>query len=284
MATAIKEFHYPDSVAQAADLLSKGRGKAIALAGGTRLPRAFPASSEIVVDVSALPLRHIRADSHWLRIGALCTFEDLIAEPLLKRWAGGVIVETARLGTSAPARAMGTVGGNIVRPFAINNLPPLLLAFGAQVAYKDGSGEKAVPFSDIMKPELMRLLGTRYLVTEVRLPAESRRLSGSSLRLARVPSDWDAVVNCVALVERKGGLCRKAAIALGAVAPKALRFPQAEKLLQGKAIDEALAREAGRVVSDALNPAARGVSKEYAKETAGVLVRRALLEAFERGS
>ena len=77
---------------------------------------------------------------------------------------------------------------------------------------------------------------------------------------------------------------RKAAIALGAVTPKALRFPQAEKLLEGKAIDEALAREAGRVVSETLNPAARGVSKEYAKEVAGVLVRRALLEAFERVS
>ena len=284
MTTAIKEFQYPNTVSQAASLLAKGRGKAIALAGGTRLPRAFPPSAEVVVDVSSLPLRHIRADSNWLRIGALCTFEDLIASPVLGRWAGGVIVETARLGTSAPARAMGTVGGNIVRPFAINNLPPLFLAFDAQVAYHDGLRERAIPFSDLVKPELMRLMGTRALVTEVRIPLESRRWSGAASRLARVPSDWDAVVNCVVLLEKKGGLCRKSSIALGAVTPKALRFPQAEKLLEGKAIDEALAREAARAVSAALNPAARGVSKDYAKEASGVLVRRALLEAFERAS
>lgn len=282
MTTAIKEFQYPDTVSQAAGLLAKGRGKAVALAGGTRLPRAFPTSAEVVVDLSALPLRRIRADSKWLRIGALCTFEDLIASPLIRRWAGGVIAQTAKLGTSAPARAMGTVGGNIVRPFAINNLPPLFLAFDAQVAYKDGAKEKTVPFTELMDPGFMRLLGSRYLVTEVRIPAASRRWSGSSLRLARVPSDWDAVVNCVVLLEKKGGVCRKASIALGAVTPRALRCYRAERLLEGNAIDEALAQEAEKAVSESLHPAVRGVSKEYAKEAAGVLVRRALLEAFAR--
>ncbi|MEI8192085.1 MAG: FAD binding domain-containing protein [candidate division NC10 bacterium] len=282
MKNNIREFHFPCEVREAASLLAKLKSKALVLAGGTRLTRTLSPTIEAAVDISDLPLRHIKADKNWLRIGALCSMDDLEVSPIVAKWASGVIAKTAGFGSNALARSMGTVGGNIVRAHPFNNLPPAFLALGAQVAYSDGSREKTMPFAEIRKPEVMHKFGSRFLLTEVRVPAETRNWSAAAGRLSATKTDWESTANCVVAVEKKGGLCRRAAIALGALVPRAMRFSEAERTLEGRPCVEASAKAAAAAVVEALvELTCKSPAKAYAREVAGVMIRRALMEAFQ---
>ena len=282
MTNNIRQFHFPGQVHEASRLLGRLKSKALVLAGGTRLARTLSPSIEAAVDISDLPLRYIRADKQWLRIGALCSVDELESSPILAQWASGVLAKTAGFGSNAQARSMGTVGGNVVRAHPFNNLPPAFLALGARIVYADGSREKSMPFAEILKPDVMHAFGARLLLIEVRVPSETKSWSAAAGRLSATKTDWESTANCVVAVDKAGGVCRKAAIALGALVARAMRFPEAERLLEGRPCGEASAEAAAVSVMKALVGLTRGSeAKAYAREVAGVLLKRALMEAFE---
>jgi len=282
MKNNIRQFCFPASVKEAAGLMNRLKSKALIAAGGTRLARAILPAVDTVVDISDLPLKYIKADNAWLRIGALCTIDEMEKSPLLARWACGVIAKTAGFGSNSFSRGMGTMGGNVVRAHPYNNLPPLFLALDAVVVGTDSRREKVLPFAELLKPEGMREFGSRYLLTEVRVPARTKTWSAASERLALTKSDWESYASCVVVVDRKGGVCRGGAIAVSAVIPRAARMARAEALLAGQPATEATARKAAAAVVAELEELTAGsAAKAYAREMAGVLVRRALCEAFQ---
>ena len=70
-------------------------------------------------------------------------------------------------------------------------------------------------------------------------------------------------------------------IALGAVAPKVIRAPQAEAYLEGRAITPEAMAEAGRVaVTDAKPISDFRASAEYRRNLVAVLTKRALEGAY----
>jgi carbon-monoxide dehydrogenase medium subunit len=70
---------------------------------------------------------------------------------------------------------------------------------------------------------------------------------------------------------------------MGCVGVTPLRARQAEELVRGHAMSEALLREAGEVAQQATDPLSdtRG-SASYKRAMAGVYVRRALAQAWQR--
>ncbi|MBI5209064.1 MAG: FAD binding domain-containing protein [Elusimicrobia bacterium] len=285
MRTNIRRFCFPASAQEAAAILARLKATAVVVAGGTRHTRTLSPAVETVVDISDLPLRHIKADGRWLRLGALCTIAELEKSPLLARWARGVIARTAGLGSNALARGMGTLGGNVVRAHPFNNLPPVFLALDAVAACVDGKREKTMPFADLLKPEVMASLGRRYLLTEIRIPAATRRWAAATDRLALTRSDWESYVHCVVAADVKGRKVRRAAVAVAAILPRAARLPRTEALLAGRPATEATAGQAASAaVSELTALTGASPAKAYAREAAGVLIRRCLLEAFKEVS
>ena len=282
MKNNIQRFYFPARVKEAARLLARLKSKAVVVGGGTRLPSALPHAVEAVIDLSDLPLKYVKADKRWLRIGALCTLAELERSPLIKRWAGGVISKAAGFGASAVIRSMWTVGGNIVRAYPYNNLPPVLLALDARVAFTDGLRERTAAFAEFLKPDLAREMGTRFLVTEVRLPAETRTWTATADRVASVKTEWAAAANCAVAVDKRGGVCRRAAVALGSAVPRATRLKKAESALEGGPCTEAAALAAAAAAEEEIAALLGAIqSKDYAREVAGVLIRRNLLEVFK---
>jgi len=282
MKNNIKQFCFPTSAKEAASLINRLKSKAVVVAGGTRLSRALLPTVETVVDLADLPLKHIKADKRSLRIGALCSIAELEKSPLLAQWAGGVIAKAASHWSNALARSMGTVGGNVARAHPHNNLPPVFLALDAVAVCTDGRREKTIPFAQLLEPGLMRELGTRYIVVEVRVPAETRTWSAACARLALTKTSWEAYTNCVVAVDRKDGAARRAAVVIGSVLPRAVRLAKAEAALAGKPCGEASARAAAAAAVAELEAlTGRAEAKAYACRTSGVLVRRCLMEAFQ---
>lgn len=282
MKNNIRQFCFPGSAKEAAALMNKLKGKAVVVAGGTRLSRALLPSVETVIDLADLPLKHVKADKKWLRIGALCSIAELEKSPLLEKWAGGVIAQAASGWSNALARSMGTVGGNVSRAHPHNSLPPVFLALDAVVVCSDGRAEKVLPLAEILEPAMMRQIGTRYIVVEVCVPAATRTWSAALARLAITKTSWEATTSCVAAVDRQDGSVRSARVVVGSVLPRATRMGRAEAVLDGKPCSEASARAAEAAVAAELKELTGGAeAKAYACQVSGVLARRCLVKAFQ---
>jgi len=65
--------------------------------------------------------------------------------------------------------------------------------------------------------------------------------------------DW-AIADAGVVLEMDGNICRRAVITMGAASPVVRRAPQAEAALQGKPINEANARAAGKAAMEGVKP------------------------------
>jgi CO/xanthine dehydrogenase FAD-binding subunit/thioredoxin reductase len=112
------------------------------------------------------------------------------------------------------------------------------------------------------------------LITEIRIPKPPEGARQNYLKFTlRAPVDF-AIVSVASVIAEKNGVCEKARIALGAVAPVPLRAVAAEELLVGKPISESLAAEAGALALQGVEPLSKN---EYKAEIAKTLVKRAIL-------
>lgn len=118
------------------------------------------------------------------------------------------------------------------------------------------------------------------IVTAVVLPpvAPSARMAHG--KLAQEESfDWPLADVAVVIDIGAEGLCRHAAIVLGAAAPVPHRARAAEAVLRGRRITEATAREAGHAALQGATPLTRNTYKLTLFET---LVRRTVLRAMDQ--
>jgi carbon-monoxide dehydrogenase medium subunit len=81
----------------------------------------------------------------------------------------------------------------------------------------------------------------------------------------------------------QGGRVAEARIAVGAVTDRPTLLADVATLVEGHAVDAALAREAGEAASRTVDPAdSLHASAAYQRHLTGVLVQRVVLSAWER--
>ena len=73
----LREYHRPETVEHALKLLSREGLHAAPLGGGTQLAAESCRGLEAAIDLSALPLAYVTADSGVLRVGSLTRLEEL---------------------------------------------------------------------------------------------------------------------------------------------------------------------------------------------------------------
>ncbi len=120
-----------------------------------------------------------------------------------------------------------------------------LAALEATVVVLGPSGERRIPFADYHRlpgdqPHIDNTLGPNEVVVALELPAEAKAFAShySYLKLRDRLSYAFALVSVAAALEIEGGKIRRARLALGGVAHKPWRKPEAEALLEGRAPDE----------------------------------------------
>jgi xanthine dehydrogenase YagS FAD-binding subunit len=157
-----------------------------------------------------------------------------------------------------------------------------LVALGAEVELidMDGAARRLAleeffvgPDKDVQRENDLR---PREILTAVLLP-NAAGLRTAHLKLSQKQSfDWPLVDVVVALDLGPDGACRRASIALGAVAPTPRRARAAEDALAGKIVDAQSAAVAGRAALEGAAPLSKNAYKAPMLEA---LVRRALLRA-----
>ena len=268
----------------------KGRGADVkVLAGGTDLIAQLKVGMlklATVIDLSGVAqLRVLDGDAQrGFRIGAAVTARTLEQDARL-RAALPSLSESGALIGSIQIRNLATLGGNICNAAPSADMAPPLLALEAEAVIAGPRGERRVPIADFFTGVRRTVLAPDEILLELVVPAPGPRSGGQYLRHTPRRELDIAVVGVASQVSIADGVCRKARIALAAVAPTPVRATAAEQALEGRpltpqAIGRAadLAVEAARPISDQ-----RG-SAEFRRHLVRVLTRRTLTIALERAT
>lgn len=278
-------YHAPANLTQALELLGRYGEDAKLLAGGhSLLPMMklrFAAPAHLIDLNGIAELKGVREKNGMLHIGAMTTENELIASTLVRERCP-LIVEAARQIADPQVRNRGTLGGDVAHGDPGNDHPAVMLALGASFVLRGSDDERVVSADGFYVGPLQTALAPDEILTEIRIPIPASKSGYSYQKLKRKIGDFATAAAAVQLT-LKNGVCERAGIALTNLAPTPLKLADAEKLMIGKRIDDALIAQAARLAVDASDPAAdlRG-PVEYKRHMAGEMTKRALREALAR--
>jgi carbon-monoxide dehydrogenase medium subunit len=216
-------------------------------------------------------------------LGARVTHRALERSPHFQGALRG-LVEGAEVVGGHQVRNVGTVGGNIVNASPAADVVPVLLALDAEVTCAGSGGERTLPLADFLLGPGRTGRRPDELLTAVRFARPAPRTATAFLKAGRRRA-MEISVACVAarLTLDADGRCAGAAIALGAVAPTAVRVREAEAALVGRPLTPATLGEAGRAAAAACQPIGDvRASARYRRLLVETLVPRALGRCAER--
>lgn len=277
----VTDFVKPATIDEAISALEKHSSAGVILAGGTNLFLEGAPNATVAIDIKDLGLSAITVGDT-VRIGALATVADIREAPGLNN-AYFILKEAADLHGHNLIMRLATIGGNVANAHPVLDFPPCLLALDAVAVLRSSLGERRVPLTDFFVGFKKTVLRKDELITEFELGRFSERSGGAFLKLAWSRVDM-AVINLATVVElSEDGTCSKARIALGTAGPVPFRVDEAENLIEGRIIDDALIDEAVAICVRTANPVDyfRG-SIAYKKHIIGVFVKRGLKAAVSR--
>lgn len=148
-----------------------------------------------------------------------------------------------------------------------------LIALNAEIELTSKEGKRLVllekfyltPEQNVTREHSLR---PGELLTAVVIPAVSRGTKSAYQKYGEKDShDWP-IADAAVVLQMDGNAVRKASIVLGAAAPTPMRAAAAETLLNGKVLDEQLARQAGKAAMERATPLAHNGYKVGLFETA----------------
>ena len=282
-------FQYlePTSIEEAISILSEYGNKAKIIAGGTDLLvqiRSKTIRPEYLVDISRIPKLDYKEENDGLRIGALTTIRALEKSAELHQRYPVISQAAGQLGSVA-VRNMGTLGGNLCNAAPSAETAPALIGLSARAKIVGPDGERVVPLENFFVGPGETVLKKGELLVEIQVPPMPPDTKAVYLKHAIRGSIDLAIVGVAAIVTLEPGsnVCKDIKLVLGAVAPTPMRAHQAEEIIKGKKIDDALIDKCAQVASDESRPITDvRASDWYRKEMVKVFTRRAIKEAIAK--
>ena len=258
-----------------------GPAAVVPLAGGTNLMvnlKRAPLDADLVVDLSRIEsLRLITEEHSTVSIGCCVTFADLLEwrpggplealmQPMAAAFAGPLI------------RNLATVGGNICDASPAADVSPPLLALGARIKLECAGGtSRALSLQEFFRGVRRTALRSGELLTSIELPRPDPLDRTFYYKLGKRKADAISIVSIAILVRLKSGKAEHVRIALGAVAPVAMRAQKAEAALLGNELSESTIAAAAAVAAAEVSPIDDfRASADYRRRMVDVLVTRGL--------
>ena len=255
------DYVKPATPEQLVSGLHEARGEGAVLAGGTDLHvriRAGKARPRVVFDINDLaPCRAIVDEGDQLRVGAAVTMAELMGSAIARRKTPSLVLAASHM-SSRQIRNRATLGGNIVTASPAADAVPVLLAADARLVLFNVDGKRELALADFLTGPGRTALGAGEILMEVIVPVERTDCRSQFMKVGRRKAQAISIVNLAGRITiGDDGLISDARIALGAVAPTAIRAHRAEQALNGRAPSlqslteaAALAAEACRPISD----------------------------------
>ena len=246
MATALSRLMLlqPQSLAEALRLL-RDEGPLVPLAGCTDLYVGLhfgTVHAPRFLDLQGLrALRGIRQHGDTLVIGALATYSDLIASPLVRRRLP-ILAEASRWVGSPQIQNRGTLGGNVANASPAGDTLPVLAVAEATVVLRSADGERRIPFNGFYTGYRQTAMRPDELIVAIEVPpVEGRQW------FRKVGTRAAQAISKIVMAAVRAPRPR---IALGSVAPTVVRAARTEAVLA----ERATLAEAQAALMDEIQP------------------------------
>lgn len=275
-------FHRAGSVDEAVELLSHHGETAKVICGGQSLLLELKDRSArpgVLVSLRDVPELHgIRHDENGVRLGAATTYRSIGTSDQLDGYAGlgGIARDIADI----PVRTMGTVGGSLCQADARFDMPVVLTALDARVHTRGTAGARTRSLEEFFPAPRTPALDAGEVLTEVELPGSAEDLWWGYRKFRMRAMDAAIVSVAVATHKSADGAWGSTRVIVGGCVPTPRRMPEVEAVLDGATGDEETVAEAGRVLSERLEPEVDTLYFEpgYKRTVAGTLLRRAIAD------
>jgi carbon-monoxide dehydrogenase medium subunit len=259
----IRSFEYREALSldDALNELEKYGTDARVIAGGTDLVLNMKKKKILPPRVISLQnlkeLDFVQKQNSRVRIGALARHADLAANQLLMRHFP-ILCQAVGLIGSWQIRNVGTIGGNICNASpAADSVPPLMV-LNAQLTLVSKAVEKKIPIHSFFTGPGETTMEPGQILKEIEFEVPKQRSAGCYLKLRRrkaVDISLAGVAFQAEIASDETTLA-KVAIALGGVAPTPIRVPEAEAILTGLSLAEAIAKipDCANLAADAARP------------------------------
>ncbi len=277
------ELLAPKTMSEAVDMAARYGDRATVLAGGTDVIIMLEKNAvkpEYVIALGEIPdldyITYSKADG--LTIGALATAYQLVQDKKVKKKYPALWQAAASLG-SPQIRNAATIVGNILRASPSGDCCCAMLALGGSVVLESTSGRREVSIDDFFIDYGKIERREDEIAVELKLPPVEDASTSAFLRMTRMTFDLSKVSAAVSL-QMSGKKCKAVRMAMGAVAPTAIRIKKAETMLEGVTITEKLLSDVAATVSRQVKPIddVRSTA-DYRREVSGVLAKRVIKAA-----
>ncbi len=286
MKPATLEYHAPETLEEVLSLLAEYGDESKIIAGGQSLVPmlsmrlARPAQLIDVADLTALA--GVSLGDGVLSIGATTRERDVERSPLVTPNAPALALALPLIGHLA-IRNRGTVGGSLAHADASAELPAVAVATHASMVVRGPGGERTVTAENFFVGHYTTVLEAEDCLVRIDIPTATAAAGWSVQEVARRHGDF-ALVGVVAMValaaDRTIGEAR---VCLFGVGERPVRATEVEAALVGaEPTTEVFASAAADAVRDLEPGADIHGSSDYRRHLAGVIVRRALVEATGR--
>jgi CO/xanthine dehydrogenase FAD-binding subunit len=287
MKPAVFEYHAPDSLEQALEIMSQHAGEAKILAGGQSLVPAMNfrvVQPSVLIDLNRVSeLSFIREEGEIIRVGAMARERQLEFDSSIAKRTP-LLTEATPFIAHPQIRNRGTIGGSIVNADPAAELPVLMLALNARLKAKNNSTERWIEAPDFFTGMFSTALEPDEILVEIELPFMPARTGWSFMEVAPRAGDY-ALMGVAALVTLdENGKCRQAKLVYLNAGEGPMDAKEAAKLLQGEEMNDALIESAAAHASEKeIDPFGNvHTSSEFQRHLANVLTKKALKQAMQR--
>ena len=284
------EYHAPESVKEAVDLLAELGDGAKLIAGGQSLVPVLAlrlAVFDHLIDIRRITaLRGIeeRADRVW--IGAATTEAEIGRSALIARRVPLLSRATPLIG-HFQIRNRGTIGGSLAHADAAAEYPAVALALDATIEARSPRGQREIPAAQFFTGIWTTALEPNELLTGVSFPAavyiRGGRQGFAIEEFARRPGDFAVAGAAVAVGLDPDGRVSASGIGLFGLGPTAARAAAAETAVAGIAASDIDPAEVGRAAVADLDavPSDLHGTASYRKKVGAAMVARAWEQAVK---
>jgi aerobic carbon-monoxide dehydrogenase medium subunit len=287
---SLPKFDYvaAQSIEEAGNLAVELGGKCVILAGGTDLIVMMKdrlLKPEYVLDIKKIPgldqLEYVPGEG--LKIGALTKLRSIETSKIVKEKFKAV-ADASHYVASTQVRARATMAGNICNASPCADTAPILLALNASVKTFRSFPEtgRTIPIGNFFKDVKVTNLTHGEIVTEIDIPELGVGECAAYIKHSIRKAMDIGIVGVAAWLKIESQMCTDCRIALGGVAPTPIRAINAEKMLIGQKLTDALLGQAGFSASEECSPITDvRATAEYRRDMIRVFTKRTIKKALE---
>jgi CO/xanthine dehydrogenase FAD-binding subunit len=250
--------HSPKTLHEALTILRDLGQQTKILAGGTDLMVMLTSRALVAPEYLNIwrlkELRGIEEKGNAIRLGALTTYSQIIASPLMQKYVP-ILVEASRQVGGLQIQNRGTIGGNIVNASPAGDTLPVLAVFEAELEVGSVCGTRRIPFNQFYTGYRQTVLAPEELLLAIHLPKPAPEARQYFRKVGtRQAQAISKVVMAAKVRMNSESFIESIQIAYGSVAPTVVRCPQTEALLTGQKLTTELIAAAQEKVKTEIRP------------------------------